>query len=486
MNVKKTNPRTPPRFFFRNAITLAAILFFSDPVDIRAQHFNAIESEHENLILNGGFEEGVYSQTSRPDNWESDGEHPGAAEFFWDDTEARTGSRSVKIEAQEPNDTAWLQTVAVEPDTLYFLAGWIKTQQVTHTEEMVDAGANLSIFGTYTRSDGRFETRHWRRSTLLFNSGENSEVTVAARLGYWYGPAAGAAWFDDIRLAPVVPMNPPPSWKILLLIYRETDFEVTDETGIYHHYVAAMTSDEIAQAVAAAKAFVETDIPALTDGSMIPELRVRIPDRSLDRLTPLNGGYWPSPEDTAEERDPRFDSVMVIWDPRAFDLQTNSSKWIGYADGLSQDRGTSQTYLSMQIDAAVKRGHRNVFKHEWGHSILYFFEAAGTAPWPAVNNHAQVEDYVNCETGLSYIWENETLDHPIPDSIYNNTSGFTHDYYSGKIATADQPTRCLGIPPQAWAYGGPVSHSGNPNELPARFSVYQDPESRQLGNRMER
>ena len=32
---------------------------------------------------------------------------------------------------------------------------------------------------------------------------------------------------------------------------------------------------------------------------------------------------------------------------------------------------------------------------------------------------------------------------------------------SGITATADQPSRCLGIPPAAWALGGPVTHSGN-------------------------
>jgi hypothetical protein len=56
--------------------------------------------------------------------------------------------------------------------------------------------------------------------------------------------------------------------------------------------------------------------------------------------------------------------------------------------------------------------------------------------------------------------ENEVFADSLPNSLYNNISGFTHDYYSGLTARAEDPTRCLGISPQAWAYGGPVAHEG--------------------------
>jgi len=118
-------------------------------------------------------------------------------------------------------------------------------------------------------------------------------------------------------------MDPHPSWKILVLIYRDTDLEVTDNTGTYHHYVASMTEDEMRQAAAAATQFVKTDIPDLTNGNMVPEITVRFPERVLSELSSIGSGWWPSPEDTAPERNPGFDSAIVIWDPRAIDLTTN-------------------------------------------------------------------------------------------------------------------------------------------------------------------
>ena len=34
----------------------------------------------------------------------------------------------------------------------------------------------------------------------MFNTGAESQVTVAARLGFYSGTTTGIAWFDDLRL----------------------------------------------------------------------------------------------------------------------------------------------------------------------------------------------------------------------------------------------------------------------------------------------
>lgn len=411
-----------------------------------------------NLLLNGSFEEGAYSPTDSPTDWARDAWQPSAV-FTWDDSQARTGNKSVRIDAPFENDARWTQTVDLDLNTLYSLSGWIKTDNVD-----AGAGANLSLSGgshIFTHSDGVFGTREWIHNNIMFNSGSDTQLSIQARLGHFGATTTGTAWFDDLQLTPIVPLDPHPGWKILVLIYQETDFEVTDDNGIYHHYVASMTQDEMDQAAMAAKDFVEIDIPALTSGNMIPQITVRFPDRALTQLSPIGGGWWPSPQDTGAERDSAFDSVIVIWEPWVKDLTTNGIVWIGFGDGLAANQGTSQTYVSMQLAAAIHRGHRNVFKHEWGHSILFFYDAMGTAPKPTVSNHANATQYVNCQTQQFYVWQDETLANPIPNSIYNNESGFTHDYYTGNTATADQPTRCLGIPTDAWAFGGPYSNSGN-------------------------
>jgi hypothetical protein len=242
-----------------------------------------------------------------------------------------------------------------------------------------------------------------------------------------------------------------------VLIYHRTDFTFAEPEGTIRHVVAQMTPVEQDRAAESVRRFVTEDVAALDSGNMVPTVEVRFPEQPLTRLSPQGSGWWPAPSDTSSEAGGAFDSVIVIWDPRAVDQDTGEPIWLGSAAGLTPAMGTGPTYNAVIIEAAALYNHRNVFKHEWGHSILFYFDAAGTAPRPTVTNHAGAGTYVHCPTGEPYVWVDETLDNPVPNSIYSNSSGFTHDYYSGTVATADQPDRCLGITPLAWATGGPVS-----------------------------
>ena len=128
--------------------------------------------------------------------------------------------------------------------------------------------------------------------------------------------------------------------------------------------------------------------------------------------------------------------------------------------GLGSLSSTQQTYMVGAIFGGNAFGmSRNLLKHEWGHGILFYFDRIGASPRPIVNNHINDTSmrYVHCPTGQPYILRDETDNAPIPNSIYNNEESFTHDYYSGTTATPDQPQRCLGIGPAAWARGGPVT-----------------------------
>jgi hypothetical protein len=225
-----------------------------------------------------------------------------------------------------------------------------------------------------------------------------------------------------------------------------------------------MTDSEKQTAASTARRFVLEDVPLLTSGNMIPTVEVRFPTRPLTQLSPFFDGWWPDPGATGPELDPAFDSVLVIWDSTGIEETTGRTVFLGSFAGLTLPKGVEQTYSALIVDFVVS-GYQNLFKHEWGHSILFFYQATGAAPLPTVNNHATPTDYVNCLTGQPYIWIDETDSHPIPNSIYSNESGFTHDYYSGTTALSSQPDRCIGITPEAWATGGPVSQPSRPEAL---------------------
>jgi hypothetical protein len=409
-----------------------------------------------NQLLNGGFEEGAYAPGNLPDGWTRSAWLP-SAEFRWESQSAYKGTHAISITADEPNDASWLQGLSLTPNTNYLFSAWVRTENVAHTESVVDPGANLSIWGTWARSSGVFGTSDWTLVRLPFNSGATGEVTVAARLGHWGGATTGTVWFDDVQVTRIDASDPHPRWRVLVLVYGETDFSYLDDQGGTHRVTAAMTEGEKQLVKQVAREFVLADIPALTDGNMIPRLEVRFTQGPLTSLSPYFDRWWPSPDDTVEDLDPAFDSVIVIWDPRGTDEATGQPVDLNSAAGLTPPMGRNQAYTTAIVQAAVTYGHRNVFKHEWGHSILSFFEDAGASPLPTVTNHATPGQYVHWPTGESYVWQDETNGNPIPNSIYSNDSGFTHDYYSGSTATPDLPSRRLGITPSAWAIGGPRS-----------------------------
>lgn len=253
----------------------------------------------------------------------------------------------------------------------------------------------------------------------------------------------------DVSAAP----GPTPPWKILVLIYEHTDFSFADGANS-RRVVADLTAEETAFAASEAAAFVARDIPALDSRQMRPALEIRYPGTIVD-LEPFCG-WWPAPWRIAADLDPAFDSVIVIWDSTGTDINSGQPYNLQNCGGLTLPNGAGQTFSTLQIDGYPPNRFRNTLKHEWGHSILFFYEATGMAPAPAVDNH-QPGAYVHCRTGEGYVLVDETQDEPIRNSIYNDRSGFTHDYYSGTTALSSDPHACLGITRAAWASGGPVT-----------------------------
>lgn len=379
--------------------------------------------------------------------------------MVWDDQVSVDGLRSVRIDLPQYGSGGWHQNVQLPPNRNFLFSGWIRTREVALPYPVPDAGAYLIDLNGQGTSEVITGTTGWTWVRVAFNSGPDGRGRVGVRIASGVA-VKGTAWFDGLQLTAIDAEDPHPPWKILALIYQQTDFRPSSFPG-EPHYVGNIDDQQLAAATSAVTRFVLEDIPALTSGQMAPELTIRYPG-TLTELHGFGGGYWPSPWQTARDLDPGFDSVIVIWQPNVVDITTGTSLWIGNAAGLTAYTGRKQAYTTLIVDAATRYGHRNVFKHEWGHSILFFYDAAGTAPRPTVENHTYPFIYVRCGTGEDYVWVDETDDVPVANSIYHNASGFTHDYYSGTTALASSPTHCLGITPEAWAAGGPVSRPGQP------------------------
>lgn len=403
-----------------------------------------------NALVNGSAEQGT---STTPTGWVK---YTSSASAARDSVQFHGGRHSLKMVVQAGGSATWREAIWAAPNALYRLTGWVKTSGISGKSRGAEISANAD-WSTPVNSAA------WTFVSVLGRSYGNGGISVNL-----YLDAKGTAWFDDLQLAQVLPTSVHPSWKVLVLIYPKTDVRITDDTGT-HHLVGTLTAQQQQQFATITRTFVQTDIPALSSGNSFPSVTVRFPSRPLSELENLgDSGWWPPPSATAPERSPGYDAVMVIWQYVLTDTATGKVRDVAGAGGLAQDTGLAQTYLAIIAHPAYADGARNVYKHEFGHSILFYYAATGTTAAPTVTNHAVAGQYVHCPTGTQYVWQDESLEAPIPNSIYNNASGFTHDYYSGTTAEAGAPSVCLGIRPWAWAHGGPVSMPARTLALSAR------------------
>ena len=105
-------------------------------------------ADEDNIILNGDFEEGLGGEILfwQENVWESsDGQY----EITLETEGAKTGDKCIKITSMVPKDVRLMQNVIVEPESLYKISGWIRTENVGNDQK----GANLSIWLLMTTSE---------------------------------------------------------------------------------------------------------------------------------------------------------------------------------------------------------------------------------------------------------------------------------------------------------------------------------------------
>ncbi len=158
------------------------------------------EEDAGNLLYNGGFE--WTDEDGLPDGWYTDAyvHQEGYTTYRLSD-DARSGAACAVVDNLGMNDARFAQSVAVEPESLYRLSGWIRAEGILDS----GLGANLSIEGVYVFSESVYDSQgEWTYIELYGETGEDQrEVTVFARVGGYSGESQGKASFDDLRLEKV-------------------------------------------------------------------------------------------------------------------------------------------------------------------------------------------------------------------------------------------------------------------------------------------
>ena len=194
------------------AIILGVMLFglFARPVSAYALGGGAENTGQPIWLANPGFEGGVDSDVEsgaimvEPQDWgvydykKQYEEEPDISSVTVDTSIFHTGSASARIESVSANDIRLYQSIPVEPDSIYRISCWIKTESVSES----GAGAIVSSLGVFAASDGIKGTRgDFEQAELFGRTGPSqTDLWVAVGLGGYSNESSGVAWFDDVTL----------------------------------------------------------------------------------------------------------------------------------------------------------------------------------------------------------------------------------------------------------------------------------------------
>ncbi len=154
-------------------------------------------AEGNNLLKNPGFEDADKPYSWDQDIWEaSDGqkEIKVVSDVF------HSGKQCAVIINTKEGDSRLKQTVDVEPDSIYKISGWIKTENVGEEQK----GANFSIYMLQVTSTDVKGTTDWKYIEMYGRTGKSqTSLTVTAGLGGYGSLNTGTAYFDDISVEKV-------------------------------------------------------------------------------------------------------------------------------------------------------------------------------------------------------------------------------------------------------------------------------------------
>jgi putative membrane-bound dehydrogenase-like protein len=163
-------------------------------------HGAAIHREGPNLLPNPGFEvsgsDGLPVGWQRRDYGNREANQGAAWTIVKGDRQFHGGQQAVRVITRGDADTSLHADVTLKPNTPYRLAGWIRTQALQGKVSFNVHGARIE-----TETIRRRDT-DWTELEVEFNSGTLRTASVNV-----LHVARGDAFFDDVRLTELIPID---------------------------------------------------------------------------------------------------------------------------------------------------------------------------------------------------------------------------------------------------------------------------------------
>ncbi len=156
--------------------------------------------------------------------------HPSITEWTQDTSYFNCSTYEIKddmiiIHNKSGNVFSLVQKVSVKPNTMYRLSAQVRMENYKLTESD-ESGATVlqgGIWDSTCWTNSFVTSSQWGKSSITFNSGENSSIKISLAVGMWSGACEGTAYFRDVTLEEIGVETKDNHWNILALIYRNID-----------------------------------------------------------------------------------------------------------------------------------------------------------------------------------------------------------------------------------------------------------------------
>src|ERR1700730_2482551 len=122
----------------------------------------------------------IQANGALPSGWHHEAYFPGAdmVEFSW--LRESQGPGVLRISNLKPNDSRWVQSLAVNPATWYHVSGWVRTVDVGNQ----GVGARISVWDNGDDSADVHGTADWRPVDFWLKTEQlQTMLTITCRIG---------------------------------------------------------------------------------------------------------------------------------------------------------------------------------------------------------------------------------------------------------------------------------------------------------------
>ena len=231
-------------------------------------------------------EEAVQAEeTKSAEEWEI-GEHSwvkNASNFSVDTYSKYAGKNSIKIKNDKYTVSYVERTFSVKPNTLYKFSAMVKYSGYSLNPENSGKSSGASVGIAFSYDHSSYTTKgDWTKVEYIFDSKDNTEITLALYNGMFGALCKGTAYFSNIKLEENTTERSN-EWNVLVVIFKNVKTPAVKD-GKKYSFSGSFSDGDIEKLKIPLKKLYTT-FDSISDGQMtVGNITVAVPDTTLTSL----------------------------------------------------------------------------------------------------------------------------------------------------------------------------------------------------------